>query len=232
MSDLRIALVAEGPTDLVIIEAALKAILPRAFVLTQLQPEATQSLLGNGWGGVLKWCHAASQRHAGSIDQDPTLAGFDLIIIHLDVDVSTMDYGNLGQDIARLAQSSGWGVLPCAHACPPVTNTVTALSAVLQSWLGLATVGQHTVLCLPAQSSGTWLAAALLPTGHRLLTNIECNPSVEDGLKYLPNDIRVRKKSPREYLLRASNLTEQWDKVKVLCGQAQQFETEVRTACP
>ena len=41
MSDLRIALVAEGPTDFVIIEAALKAILPGAFILTQLQPEAS-----------------------------------------------------------------------------------------------------------------------------------------------------------------------------------------------
>ena len=71
MSDLRIALVAEGPTDLVIIEAALKAILPRAFVLTQLQPEATHPNLGQGWPGVLNWCHAASQRHTGTIDQDP-----------------------------------------------------------------------------------------------------------------------------------------------------------------
>ncbi len=34
MSDPRIALVAEGPTDLVLIEAALKAILQRSFILT------------------------------------------------------------------------------------------------------------------------------------------------------------------------------------------------------
>ena len=107
MSDLRIALVAEGPTDYVIIEAALKAILPGAFILTQLQPEASLPEMGNGWGGVLKWCHAASQRHVGPVDQDPTLAGFDLIIIHLDVDVSTMDYGNLGQEVAALVQQIG-----------------------------------------------------------------------------------------------------------------------------
>ena len=231
MSELRIALVAEGPTDFVIIEAALKAILAKAFILTQLQPEATQSLLGNGWGGVLKWCHAASQRHAGPIDQDPTLAGFDLIIIHLDVDVSTMDYGNQGQDIAGLAQSLGWGGLPCAHACPPVTDTVDALSAVLQSWLGQATVGQHTVLCLPAQSSGTWLAAAILPADHTLLTNAECDLGVENGLARLKKDIRV-KKNRRDYQSRAAELTQNWDAVKALCGQALVFETEVQTACP
>lgn len=229
MSDLRIALVAEGPTDLVIIEAALKAILPRAFVLTQLQPEATRPDLGQGWSGVLKWCQAASLRHAGPIVQDPTLAGFDLIIIHLDVDVATMDYGNLGQDIARLGQSSGWGVLPCAQACPPVTKTVTALRTVLQSWLGQATVGHHTVLCLPAQSSGTWLAAALLPTTHQLLTNTECNLGVENGLAILPKAERV-KKNRREYQAKAADLTANWGKVKAICSQAQVFEDDILAA--
>lgn len=36
MSELRVALIAEGPTDAIVIEAALKALLPRPFVLTQL----------------------------------------------------------------------------------------------------------------------------------------------------------------------------------------------------
>lgn len=42
MSELRIALIAEGPTDAVIIEAALKAILGRPFILQTIQPEATR----------------------------------------------------------------------------------------------------------------------------------------------------------------------------------------------
>lgn len=48
---LHIGLVAEGATDSVIIEAALKAILTQPFVLTSLQPEATQPQLGTGWCG-------------------------------------------------------------------------------------------------------------------------------------------------------------------------------------
>lgn len=52
MSNPRIALVAEGPTDFVIIEAALKAILQRPFVLNQLQPEPTRPEMG----GRLGWC--------------------------------------------------------------------------------------------------------------------------------------------------------------------------------
>lgn len=46
MSELRVALIAEGPTDSVLIEAALKAILGRPFTLAPLQPEATRPQMG------------------------------------------------------------------------------------------------------------------------------------------------------------------------------------------
>ena len=226
MSELRIALVAEGPTDYVIIEAALKAILPEPFILTQLQPEATRPDLGQGWPGVLKWCHAASQRSPDLLEQDPTLVGFDLLILHLDVDVSTMTYDNCGLETAALAQQLGWEYLPCAVVCPPVSDTVSALTSVLHSWLRPATLGQQTVLCLPAQSSGTWLAAALLPATHRLLANTECDLGVENGLAILPMADRV-KKNRREYQAKAADLTANWEKVKAICSQAQVFEHDI-----
>jgi len=86
MSDVRIALVAEGPTDKVVIEAALKALLQRPFVLTLLHPEATRPDLGAGWGGVFKWCYEFRQRGAAGFEADPILGGFDLVIVHLDAD--------------------------------------------------------------------------------------------------------------------------------------------------
>lgn len=105
MSDLRIALVAEGPTDYVVIEAALKSVLAKPFTMELLQPEATQGIMGTGWCGVLKWCQEAHQRHHGSIDTDPTLVGFDLIIIHLDVDVASKQYGDCSPALAAIAQN-------------------------------------------------------------------------------------------------------------------------------
>lgn len=54
MSEPRIALVAEGQTDLVVIEAALKAIVPSRFTLNLLQPEATKPEMGTGWGGCVE----------------------------------------------------------------------------------------------------------------------------------------------------------------------------------
>ncbi|MDT9198182.1 hypothetical protein [Limnospira sp. PMC 1042.18] len=229
MSDpLKIALVAEGPTDLEVIQAALKAILPDPFIMTLVQPEATQPQMGCGWGGVLKWCDAAQQRHHGSLDTDPTLMSFDLLIIHVDVDVSTGEYGNCGAAVAELAQPKNWGTLPCSQPCPPVADTVEALMMAIQSWLGGATPGDRTVFCLPAQSSGTWLAAAVLAPGHPLLAKGECNVNLENRLATLPKGQRI-KKNKRDYQVHGPSITQHWTQVKGLCTQAANFEQTVLT---
>jgi hypothetical protein len=227
MSDLRIALVAEGETDTVIIEAALTAVLgSRPFILTQLQPEKNKPAMGAGWGGVLKWCHAANQRHAGSLDDDPTLQGFDLLIIQLDVDVAGFRYADYGPEVAALAVTADWHPLPCVEPCPPPTQTVTRLASVLNSWLGNAAMGSKTMLCMPAQASGTWLAAAVLPPGHKLSDGIECNVGVESGLTILPKGQRIRKTVP-QYRAQSPEITSQWSSVKAQCGQAVAFERAV-----
>ncbi len=227
MSEPRIALVAEGPTDFEVINAALKAILPDQFTLTLLQPEPTRPAMGNGWGGVLKWCGATGARHADTLDTDPTLEGFDLLVIHLDVDVAQAQYADCGLQVPDEAVANGWAALPCHLPCPPVADTCDRLEVVLSSWLNPAKRGAKTVLCLPAQSSGTWLAAARLPVGHELLTGAECNVTVESRLARLPLALRVRK-VVREYRANAEHVTANWAHVKALCSQAVAFEQAVQ----
>ena len=230
MSDqLRIALIAEGPTDLEVIQAALKAILPDPFILTLLQPEETQPQRGTGWGGVLKWCHEAYQRHDGPLCEDPTLLSFNFIIIHVDVDVALKQYSDCGATVEAWAEEHLWESLPCAQTCPPVSDTVDALVKVIKSWLVRTEPGNCTLFCLPAQSSGTWLAAAVLPAAHPLLANAECDETVESKLGQLPKAQRIKKK-PREYRVHAPNITEQWEQVKQICSQAEQFEHSVLAA--
>lgn len=218
---LRIALVAEGPTDLQIIQAALKAILPRAFVLTLLQPEPTQPHLGTGWGGVLKWCH----------QEQPPLQNFDLLVIHVDVDVASQQYENCGPTIVTWAADNQWGALPCSKPCPPVADTVTALAIVVESWLGQRPTEPPLILCLPAQSSGTWLAAAVLASDHPLLIEAECRINLESQLSQLPRSQRIRK-TVRDYRDQAVTLTAQWQQVKQVCSQAAQFEQLVLQSIP
>lgn len=229
MSERRIALVAEGPTDYEVIHAALKAILPERFTLTLLQPEPTQPAMGSGWGGVLKWCLAAGARRAAPLDTDPTLEGFDLLVIHLDVDVAQAQYADCGLEVDAQAAVNGWVGLPCHMPCPPVVNTCARLEAALHSWLNPARAGGKTVLCLPAQSSGAWLAAATLPADHALMAGVECNVALEARLEQLPLAQRIRKRA-REYRAHAGQVTANWGVVKALCSQAAAFERDVQAA--
>ena len=228
---LRIALVAEGPTDLEIIQAALNAVLAEPFVLTQLQPEPTLPDMGTGWGGVLKWCEAAGQRHGGALNTDPTLAGFDLLIIHLDADVAHAHYADCGQDIPEKALAKGWEALPCHRPCPPATDTCTQLGQTLRSWLAPAAPAPTTVLCLPAQSTGAWLAAAVLPPTHELLTGLECNLKAESrlGSTAIPKTQRI-KKQRLAYRQHAPSVSQHWEQVKRCCQQAARFEQDVLCA--
>lgn len=224
MSSLRIGLVAEGVTDSVIIQAALTGFLQRDFVLNLLQPEATLPHLGAGWTGVAKWCYQTALRHHGSLDTDPTLAHqFDLLILHLDVDVTGFSYADAGAGLQQIAQESAWATLPALCDCPPVDGCVSALQAVLASWLHPASLGAKSVLCLPAQSSGTWLAAAVLDDQHPLMAEpLECN-AVEEQLPRLPLKQRI-KKNKRDYQAKAHLVTDHWQRVTAKCQQAQQFQ--------
>ena len=229
MSEPRIALVAEGPTDYEVINAALKAIVPDRFTLTLLQPEPTQPAMGGGWGGVLKWCDAAGARHADTLDGDPTLEGFDLLVIHLDMDVAQAQYADCGLQVPAQAALKEWAALPCDMPCPPVADTCARLEVVLSSWLNPTRAGAKTVLCLPAQSSGTWLAAATLSADHALLVGAECNVAVESRLALLPMAQRIRK-AVREYRTHAGQVTVHWGRVKAHCSQAAAFEQAVKVA--
>ena len=228
---LRVALVAEGPTDQIVIEAALKAILHDPFTLTQIQPEPTTPRYGNGWCGVLKWCEEVSRRHSGPLTNDPLLQNnpYDFFIIHLDIDVALKTYTDCGGIIQAYSQTKNWAALPCAKPCPPISNTGAEIMKVIDSWLSPATLGGKTILCLPAQSSGTWLAAATLQSSHPLLAGAECNPHLESRLAQLSKKHRI-KKSVTAYRKNASQLTHNWEQVKQICSQASRFEQSVVSA--
>jgi hypothetical protein len=169
------------------------------------------------------------QRHGGTLDTDPLLEDFDLLILHLDIDVSTKDYADGGSELETRARQKSCAVLPCAQPCPPASTSAASLAAVLNCWLAPAHTGRKTALCLPAQSSGTWLAVAVLPTGNSLLAGAECNLSLEDRLAQLPKTQRIRK-TAREYRTHAPKVTARWPDIKALCTQALVFEQAVLAA--
>lgn len=237
-SSLRIALVAEGRTEFEVVNAALTAILaPRSFVLVLVQPDATRPQLGAGWGGVLKWCHQAAERARevghGVLEADPTLVGFDAVVLHLDADVATLAYADLGQwgEPAQVA-ACGWAALPCACPCPPLPVAFDPLRGVLLSWLRPVVPGARTVLCWPAMNTGAWQAAAVLPSGHAALVDLECNLRVEPILQQLPVGIRVNKKDRTSRARAALAVENNWSQVVARCSRAAEFEQSVKAVFP
>ena len=232
MSEPRIALVAEGVTDRIIVEAALRAILKRPFAIALLQPEATQPSFGGGWGGVLKWCDAFRTSEFASLEADPRRAAFDLIIVHLDADVANRKYADCGAPAEKLAADAGFMAMPFFLPCPPAAPTVARVESLVGSWLGLAAPGAKTIFCVPSKSTEAWLAAALLHDKADLMEDLECEFNVEGMLARLPKGQRVRKTAV-QYQTVANAFTQAWaEHVCPRCPTAAVFESRVSAVIP
>lgn len=236
MSDLRIGLVAEGKTDFVVIEAALKAILVgQSFILTLLQPETSDPFggagpHGGGWGGVYKWCRQLVSMQE-PVAGNSSLAGYDLILVHVDADVTGFDYPSANID-------DGLEDLPCPHPCPPAADSVDALRQVVAGWLDQPngdTPSPRWIFCNPAMCPEAWVVTALYrDTVPAILNDIECNRNLENWLGARPTRerrlIRSGKKVVSTYNSVASSLTASWADIRAVCTQADRFHNEVRLA--
>jgi hypothetical protein len=224
MSDsLRIALVAEGPTDRIVIEAALNAILTdRSFLLTQIQPEGSAVFgpLGGGWPGVYKWCKQSAERGNGKLSEDGILFNYDLVILHLDADVAGFQYST-----GNVTPVEGDLPLPCEKPCPPASDTTDVLRSVLLSWCGETEVPRKTVICMPSKASEAWLVKALFPNDVSVKRGIECYPEIESRLAQQPKAKRIRK-SVSDYRDKADELTGAWSRIATL-DEARRFQDEL-----
>lgn len=235
MSDtLRIALAAEGPTDEVVIDAALRSILgERPFVLTRLFPEDSSAFgpMGTGWVGVYRWCHAAAARGGGKLSGDQMIFGagnYHILLLHLDGDVAGFEYAD-----GSLTPLPTDGALPCARACPPPVDTTNALRKVLLSWCGEAETPAKTVVCMPSKSTEAWVVASLFPNDQAMTQGIECHLNPESRLGQQPAAVRIRKKK-RDYQSRVAQLEQAWPRIAApeSLGEAYRFQTEFLAVVP
>ena len=95
---LRVAVVLEGTTDEVVLEAILRALLPHdtEFDLDRLQPEGSIVFgsTGGGWPGVYRWCRQSAREGGGSVSGSSALTYHDLLIVHVDADVAGKRYAD------------------------------------------------------------------------------------------------------------------------------------------
>ena len=228
---LRIALVAEGVTDYVVLKATIESMLDgRSFDMKLLQPEGSVAFagagsagpLGGGWRGVYKWCLQSAQRGGGSVRGDPLFVSYDILILHLDADVAGEDPANYPVNpIDRLS-----GTLPCAQPCPPPKDTTEQLRRLLLSWVGEVDAPQRTVLCTPSKCTETWVIAIFFPhDGQMIKKGWECHPNPESRLAQQPKARRFGK-SQADYQAKAAGIQEGWPRIANRLSEAKRFQDD------
>ena len=229
---LYIAAVVEGPTDAIVLQAILRAMLPDEadFVFHRLQPEGSVAFgsasfgIGVGWVGVYRWSRKSAQEGDGSVSGSSALSYHDLLIVHVDADVAGQTYAS------GSIQDAPSEDLPCEEPCPPARDTTNALRAVVLNWLGEHECPSRVVLCTPSKSTEAWVIAAIWPENNVVRrADWECRPNPEGQLAALPKQLRFEKR-PSDYRRRESALTEAWPTVSARLTEAGRFDEEFRAA--
>ena len=229
---LRIAAVVEGPTDAIVLQAILRALLPDAdFVFQTLQPEGSVAFdsasfgrVGVGWVGIYRWSRQSALEGDGSVSSSSALSHHDLLIVHVDADVAGETYASGSIHDAPSED------LPCEEPCPPAQNTTNALRAVVLNWLGEHECPSRIVLCTPSKSTEAWMIAAVWPENDLVRqADWECRPNPEGQLAALPKRLRFKKR-PNDYQRRESELTQAWPNVSARLTEAARFEAEFLAA--
>ena len=229
MSDpLLVAAAVEGPTDEIVLEAILKALLPddSDFVLQTLQPERSAAFgaMGGGWAGVYRWSRQSAEEGGGSVSGSAALSLHDLLIVHVDADVAGSTYASGGiKDPPRED-------LPCEEPCPPPKHTTDALRTVVLNWLGQRECPPRVVLCTPSKNIEAWVIAAIWPENNLVRQDDwECRANPEGQLAVLPKD-RKFKKRPDDYRRIEDELASAWPSVAARLTEAERFESEFRAS--
>jgi len=234
MSDpVRVALVVEGPTDVVVLRAAIGALLEnREFEVTALQPELSNALephTGGGWTAIYLWCRQMLNQAGGLAQTNSLFKTFDLLVLQVDADVAGKRY----TDDSRIQNPPD--DLPLKECpCPPPNATTDALRRVILGWLDESSLPARTVLSTPSKSTETWVLAALfLNDGTPSTVELECQTNIEAILQNKPLDqrlIRSGHKQIKAYRERESVLRIAWPKVRAKCSEAERFSQDFLAA--
>lgn len=213
---LRFALICEGKTDKIILEAALAAFMPHDFTVAMVQPEESLAFghagkFGGGWKGVVAKCRELRER--GGVIAAGVLDNADVLLLHLDGEVAEED------EVA------------CACPCPPASDTADALRGWIRGALGPSAGDPRIVTVVPMKETEAWLLPALRPAAPQNGPGLECRDKPSQLFAAgKPKLIASGQKKPARYLDQRASMTAGWDAVRNSLGEAQRFEHEVSQA--
>lgn len=157
MSDFTVGIIAEGPTDIDIIEGIIRTAFPRrSFVFHAISPTQDEISTGRkeegfGWGGVYRVCKGLGKR---LFLQRLMGITYDALIIHVDGDVAFKRYTDIGEVPAVLD-------LPCSAEGDRPEDSCARLSTVVSGWTGAGSISF--LPCIPFICTETWVGNWLFP---------------------------------------------------------------------
>lgn len=221
---LRIGLIVEGRTDGIVLQAAIKSLLPdRDLEFTHIQPDFSVAFggTGEGWSGVYHWCRQAAREGGGSVSGTMALLNHDVFVIHLDADVAEKTYQS-----GRIDETAT--DLPCVRKCPPASDTTDALRQVVLRWMSETKLPAKFVFCTPSKSIEAWVIKALYPKNtHAQSKGWECHTYPEKQLGQQPKAIRIGK-TEKDYESHRQDIIKAWPDVRKL-DEAERFSQEFLT---
>ena len=242
-NSISIGVIAEGPTDYIIIREALHHLVrERDFTLFPIQPEISETFeqiqgpTGTGWSGVYRQIALIGNFGPFLLSVNPLLSRYDMLIIHLDADVAreTYDRGHLSfvdkDDLPcppiPCPSSKQKNMKTCIRKCIVPRQRLDTLRNVIMGWMNLNanTLPHNIVLCTPADRSDAWVVAAFpRDNKNNRYRNLECVRSPENLLKRFGI-----KKNIRDYKERVECvLRECWPNVRKVCAEAERFSSDV-----
>lgn len=234
-----IGIVCEGPTDYIIISGVVDKIAAEDNQYFLLQPEDDLTgAYGNGWKGVWKWC----KDHAEILDNylKDIIPEIDILIIQMDGDVARKEkevhclcgsvecewQGNMiPLECERIRSNQCPIELPCKdHETSPI-GYQKHLMKLIDSWL---VHKERVCVVIPCDSTDTWVAAAYDDLEGAEEIEDPWNTIISKKKEYHGIRITGHKKRVRTYQQFASRVCDNWEKVKLLCNSARQFEENIK----
>ncbi|MDR2755337.1 MAG: hypothetical protein LBC20_06485 [Planctomycetaceae bacterium] len=238
---LEIGIIAEGPTDILVIKEIVENLISDQceFTCTSIQPKCSAAFeqlnteLGTGWSGVCRCLLEMKEQSNGKFNQHIGIQRLDILIIHLDVDVTRQSYaeGHLRNIDDNLPCPS----IPCSLSpkrrklCPSNCDIphqrADAIRQVVLNWLNCTP--QQLVFCTPSDAMDAWVFAAFFPDDTRIRQNkLECVEKPERLLKSQPKQKRIEK-TVMDYRKKVvGSFGDLWSNARKNCSEAERFSQE------
>jgi len=222
----RIAFIVEGKTDYYVLTSLVSMWLKGHYIPTQIQPESSNFGTGEGWGGVFKWCRQVRENTKNKFLSDPLFTQFDLVLIHIDGDVSFSHYSDIGIDTPPNSD------IPCYKKGDSASTIILKLEKVLANWCGITDFPIKVITVIPVMATEAWLFSGLVPNDNRIIQKtIEQEFYPDDLFVTQPKGLRLvrkngdrNKKETKRYREAMPTFCNSWSNVTSVCHGAKLFD--------